>query len=139
MSIKIIKEVNKDELIKFLYDIAINDDNLYTEMNNPHSLGIFQMNGGLAGQFVTYIKPKNFNEIVAINSLARPGTSSFVETYKGNRDTGKRQYHKKVNELLEETYGNILYQEQAMSIFNKIGGFTLEETDWFNCVIRATG
>lgn len=137
--IKIIEEVSKDDLMNFLYDLDIKDDNLYKEMNNPHSLGIFQMNGGLAGQFVSYIKPKNFNEIVAINSLARPGTSSFVDTYKTNRDSGKRQYHQKVNELLNETYGVILYQEQAMAIFNKIGGFSLEETNYIRGLMKKLG
>ena len=134
--IKIIKEVNKEYLLDFLYKINEKDDNLIKEINQDKCFGIFQFGGGLAEQLVKRIVPRNFNELVAINSLARPGTSSFADQYKENRDSGKRQYHKKINELLEETYGIILFQEQAMSIFNKIGGFSLEETNEVRSVMK---
>ena len=136
---KIIREVSKDELKEHLYNIDITDNNIYEEINNKHSVGTFQFNGALAREIVKKINPKNFNELNAINGFARPGTSSFVEQYVENKDKNKTKYPKPIADLLKETYGIILYQEQTMSIFNKIGGFSLEETNNIRGLMKKLG
>lgn len=136
---KIIRKVTKHELKNHLYNLNINDSNLYKEANNPHMLGIFQLNGALAHEIIKKIKPKNFEEINAVSAFARPGTSSFVEQYVENREKGKSPYPDQVKDLLKETQSIVLYQEQAMSIFNKIGGFTLEETDAIRGLMKKLG
>lgn len=126
---KIIKEVTKNDLLEFLYDLPIEDKKLYEEMNNKDSLGIFQMNGGTAQKMVDLIQPSDFTELTAVNSFARPGTSDFAPQYVKNRKSKSSPYPKQVAALLQETNSIILYQEQVMEIFHKIGGFTLAETD----------
>lgn len=126
---KIIKKVSKEELQKHLYNIDLNDPKLYEELNNENTIGIFQFNGALASGITKQVKPKNFSEMVAINSLARPGTSSFVEDYIKGKDEGYSRYPEQVSELLKDTGNICLFQEQLMSIFNIVGGFTLEETN----------
>lgn len=133
--IKIIKEVSKKEFKDFLYHIDLEDKNLYEEVNNGNVFGVFQFDGNTASKLTNKIKPRNFEEIVAVSSLARPGTIDFAEEYNENKETGKHKYPDKIHDLLSTTYGIILYQEQLMSIFNKIGNFTLEET---NCVTGDT-
>ena len=136
---KIIKKVDKRDLKNFLYDINIEDKNLYIEANNPDSVGIFQLNGDLAAKIIKKVKPSNFDEINAVSAFARPGTSSFVDQYVKNRDKNISQYPKKVQELLKDTNSIILFQEQTMAIFNKIGGFTLEETNYIRGLMKKLG
>lgn len=136
---KIIKKVDKEEFQDFLYHLDLNDTHLYEELNNNDTIGIFQFNGALASGITKQVKPKNFNEMIAINSLARPGTSSFTEDYISGKDEGVTKYPKLVNSLLEETYGLCIFQEQIMSIFNVIGGFSLEETNDIRGLMKRLG
>jgi len=136
---KIIRKVTKKELKDHLYNIDTSDHNIYNEINNPNSVGTFQFNGQLAREIVKKVNPQNFKELNAINGFARPGTSSFVEQYIENKEKNKTKYPAPISELLKETYGIILYQEQTMSIFNKIGGFTLESTDVIRGLMKKLG
>jgi len=136
---KIIRKVSKSELKNHLYNLNTDDKNLYEEINNPNSVGTFQFNGILAREMVKKVKPKNFNELNAINGFARPGTSSFIDQYIENKEKNKSHYPEKVTELLKDTYGVILFQEQAMTIFNKIGGFSLIETDDIRGLMKKLG
>lgn len=126
--IKIIRKVDKKELLTHLYDLDVNDSNLYKELNSGNYLGIFQFNGKTAEDIVGVVHPDNFSEAVAVNSLSRPGASSFTEQYAYNKhNPSHTTYPKAISQILEETYRVVLYQEQVMSVFNKIGGFTMEE------------
>ncbi len=136
---RIIRKVSKNDLKNHLYNLNLTDENLYKEINSPHSVGTFQFNGALAREMVKKVKPKNFNELNAINGFARPGTSSFIDQYIDNKEKNKSHYPEKVSDLLKDTYGIILYQEQAMSIFNKIGGFSLSATDDIRGLMKKLG
>ena len=137
---KIIKEVSKEDLRKFLYErMDLEDSELYKEARDPSKLGIFQMNAGTASFMIEKIKPSNFDELNACNSFARPGTMDFADSYVENRDYKKSPYPQQVQEILSETNQVILYQEQVMKVFNKIGGFTLEETNDVRGLMKKLG
>lgn len=124
---RVIREIQKEELRNFLYrDLNIDDKNLYKEANKRNSIGIFQLTGGAARGLMAQIKPTNFDELNAVNAMARPGTIEFAPTYIENT-TGK--YNEKINEIIKDTRNVILFQEQVMEIFSKIGGFSLQEAD----------
>jgi len=133
---KILKKVTKDDLKEFIYNIDIKDENIYKEANNPYMLGIFQLTAGTAKTMVEKIKPSNFDELNACNAFARPGTMDFVEQYIKNRTNKKSPYPKIVADILQETNSIILYQEQVMSVFNIIGGFTMEETNYIRGLMK---
>jgi len=126
---RIIKKVSKNALKKFIYDINVEDEKLYEEINSRNKVGIFQMLGGTAENVISQIKPSCFEELNACNAFARPGTMSFVPQYVQNRATKKSPYPKQISDLLKSTNSIILFQEQVMEIFHKIGGFSLEETN----------
>lgn len=136
---EVIRKVSKKELQEFLYDIDLEDENIYNELNGNNTVGIFQFNGALASGITKQVRPTNFDEMIAINSLARPGTSSFVPDYIAGRDEGVTKYPEKVSELLKDTYNLCIFQEQVMSIFNVIGGFTLEETNSIRSLMKKLG
>lgn len=77
------------------------------------------------------LKPNEFEDIVAVNSLYRPGPMeqipTFIESKHGKR---KIEYlHPDLKPILERTYGVIVYQEQIMQIASKLAGFSLGEAD----------
>jgi len=140
MAIKIIKEITKDEFRDFLYNLDIRDKELYKEINNPNSIGIFQMNGNTAQRFVQEVQPQNFEEVNACNALSRPGPIEVAGPYYVARKFGDPSpYPPEINEILKDTYYVPIYQEQIMSIFNKIGGFTLEETNEVRSLMKKLG
>lgn len=136
--IKIIKEVSKEDLMKFVYHIDVSDKNLYSVLERT-PMGVFQFSGGTAEGVTKRVKPESFQDIVAINAFARPGTIDFLPQYLENKENNTSTYPPKVNELLNESHGTIIFQEQAMSIFNKIGGFTLEKTNYLRGLMKKLG
>ena len=137
---KIIKEVSKRDLKSFLLrNIDTNDSSLYKEANNKNKIGIFQLTAGTSSRVLNDIKPVDFDELNACTAFARPGTIDFLPQYLKNRAEMASPYPDQVSSLLDETYGVILYQEQLMKIFNKIGGFTLEETDEVRSLMKKLG
>ena len=79
-----------------------------------------------------HITPKNLKELCALNSLNRPATKELVEEYVEGRNKGNIKYdHSVIKEVLEDTYGVMLYQEQVMELANRLGNIPLDETDGF--------
>lgn len=77
------------------------------------------------------LKPTEFEDIVAVNALYRPGPMTNIPVYI-NRKHGKepvRYPHPDLENILKKTYGVIVYQEQIMQIASKMAGFTLGEAD----------
>ena len=137
---KIIKEISKEEFVDFIFEkIDTNDKNIYTEMNSDTATGIFQLSADTAKKFSKQIKPENFDELNAVNSLSRPGSSYGLPFYIDGKNNGVKLYPDKVHTLLEETFGVILFQEQVMNIFHKIGGFTLEEANEVRSLMKKLG
>lgn len=137
---RVLKKIEKNEFKRWLfYHINTNDKNIYKEANNPNKIGIFQITAGTGAFMVESIKPNDFDELNACSAFARPGTMDFVPQYIKNRENGKSPYPKIVADILSETHSIILYQEQVMAVFNKIGGFTLEETNTIRGLMKKLG
>ncbi len=136
--IKVIKKINKQEFKDFLYHIDLNDENLYKELNTSQ-IGIFQMTGNTASGLIKRVNPKTFEEANVINAASRPGTINFIEDYIKNESGNIRKYPEIIHSLIEESRGVIFFQEQIMTIFNKIGGFTLEDTNYTRSLMKKLG
>src|SRR5699024_890157 len=75
--------------------------------------------------------PNEFADIVAVNALFRPGPMEYIPTYI-KRKKGLEQItypHPDLKDILQDTYGVLIYQEQIMQIAHKIAGFSLGEAD----------
>lgn len=124
---KIIKEVSKAELQKFMYDKfpdVSDDKKLYEALNEHKVVNVFQMSAGTASQVVNQIHPDNLLEMTACNAFARPGTVAGVPSYVEGKSGNLKYKNKIINSVFGETFGVCLYQEQIMSLFVKIGGHT---------------
>lgn len=128
---KVLRRATKKEFKDFLdYEMNLNDSLLYEELNNSQQF-IFQFSGATAAGMIRAVNVKNMDEVVAVNAISRPGSSSMLEPYIHGKNTGQRKYPKQISSLFEETYGNILFQEQVMGVFAEIAGYDPEGTNCF--------
>jgi DNA polymerase-3 subunit alpha len=115
-----------------LYKIPVDDKKTYKMLSEGKVLGVFQLEGS-AGirEAVKQMQPDELNDITALTSLYRPGPMENIPTYVA-RKHGKERVeviHPDLKELLDETYGIIVYQEQVIKIAQILAGYSLGAAD----------
>lgn len=127
-------------LIKKTKDIGLDIDNVslddkktFEMLSTGDCLGVFQLESSGMRELVVNLKPTQFEDLVALLALYRPGplqsgmVNDFVEAK--NKQKKIKYFHSSLQPILESTYGIILYQEQIMLIASKLAGFTMSEAD----------
>ncbi len=112
-------------------DISMSDPAIYKLMSEGDTAGIFQFEGDGISDLITKVQPTCFEDITAINALYRPGPMQMLEEYT-SRKHGKlpvTYIFPELQEILKETYGIIVYQEQVQLIAAKIASYSLGEAD----------
>lgn len=136
---------NAIQLIKENYGIEVDfsnsnydDKKVYEMFSRGETLGVFQFESSGMRQFLKELKPTSFENIIAANSLFRPGPMKQIPKYIENKNNpSKIKYaHPKLEPILGVTYGCMVYQEQVMQIVRDIGGFSMGRSD---LVRRAMG
>jgi DNA polymerase-3 subunit alpha len=114
-------------------EIPLDDKKTFELFSTGRMIGVFQLESRIAQITSRSLKPTRFEEIVALVALIRPGPlGANMHIEFADRATGKKEIeflHPDLKEILEETYGVILYQEQVMQIAQKISAFQLDEAD----------
>jgi len=112
-------------------EITLEDTYTYEMLRRGETFGVFQYEGWGYTKFIKRIQPTEFAHLIDLGALFRPGplNSGMAETYIARMRSGERDYDVKLSEILIDTYGVILYQEQVMMICQKIAGFTMNEAD----------
>ena len=116
-------------------DIPEDDPATMEMLGRGDTIGVFQMESNLCREVCRELKPKTFDDIVAINALIRPGPLShdmhkkYAQALLGNFAHYNTLPERGLEELLAPTYGLLLYQEQVMQLAVHYGGFTLLEAD----------
>jgi len=128
---KLVKERHGKD-IDFL-KLPIDDKNVYKLLQSGKTTGVFQLESKGMQNLLTRLKPNKFDEIIAILALFRPGPlmSGMVDDFI-DRKHGRKPVEypfEEVREILEETYGLVVYQEQIMFIANILSGFSMAEAD----------
>ncbi len=111
--------------------IPLDDPKTYEMLSRGDSIGVFQLESEGMQQALRQIRPTEFNDIVAIGALYRPGAMRFIPDYaRGKRDPSSVTYpDERLRPITEETYGCVIYQEQLMEISKRIAGFSPAEAD----------
>ena len=113
--------------------IPLDDEPTFDLFSQGKMTGVFQLESRVAQSIARSLKPKRFEDLVALVALIRPGPlGAGMHTEFADRATGRKEIeylHSDLKEILEETYGVILYQEQVMQIAQRISGFELDEAD----------
>ncbi len=116
-----------------LNEVFLDDSETYQLLARGDTDGIFQLEGAGIRDLLIQLRPESFDEIIALVALYRPGplNSGMVSDYiKRKHGKAKIRYpHPALEDLLRDTYGVIVYQEQVMKIATRIAGFSLGESD----------
>src|SRR5699024_6998001 len=114
-----------------LDEIPTNDEKTFQLLQRGRTNGVFQLESNGMKNVLRELSPNEFADIVAVNALYRPGPMEYIPTYI-KRKKGLEQItypHPDLTDILKDTYGVLIYQEQIMQIAHKIAGFTLGEAD----------
>jgi len=112
-------------------DISLEDKGIYQIISQGDTAGVFQFEGDGITDLIIKAQPSCFADIVAINALFRPGPMDMIPDYL-NRKKGKVNVDylfPELEDILKETYGIIVYQEQVLLIAAKIAGYSYGEAD----------
>ncbi|NOZ27542.1 MAG: DNA polymerase III subunit alpha [Chloroflexi bacterium] len=114
-----------------LTNIPVEDEEAYKLLARGEVAGIFQVEGAGMRRVLMSMQPKKFEHIVATISLYRPGPMEYIDTYirrmHGEEEVTYR--HPKLEPILAETYGIIVYQEQIIRIASELAGYSPGEAD----------
>jgi DNA polymerase III subunit alpha len=113
--------------------IPLDDPAIYELMGNAATIGVFQFESGGMRDYLKKLQPTCIEDLIAMNALYRPGPlgANMVDDFI-DRKHGRSEItypHPLLEEILHETYGVIVYQEQVMKIANVMAGFTLGGAD----------
>jgi DNA polymerase-3 subunit alpha len=131
---------NSVKLVKFFHDTDIDIDNIplddkktFELLERGETLGVFQLSGNGMTRWLKELKPHSIWDIMAMIALFRPGPMAFIPDYIKRKENPKlvKYIDPKLKEILEPTYGIIIYQDDILLIATKIAGYSWKEADKF--------
>jgi len=118
------KDINPDEF-------PIDDVKTYELFQRGETVGIFQYESAGMQKYMKELKPTVFNDLIAMNALYRPGPIAYIPSFI-KRKNGEEPIEydlEACEELLKDTYGITVYQEQVMLLSQKLAGFSKGDAD----------
>jgi len=128
-TLKLIKKFHNVEID--ISRLPLDDEKTYQLLQEGKTTGLFQLESEGFKRYLKELKPNEFEDIIAMVALYRPGPIEFIPEYIA-RKHGKKKIkylHPKLEPILKDTYGICIYQEQLMQIAQQLAGFTLGEAD----------
>ncbi len=129
---------NTIETVEKIHGVKIDIDNLplkdkktFELLQKGETTGVFQLESGGMKRYLKQLKPNEFEDIIAMVALYRPGPMELIPQYINNKHgrTKPSYLHEKLKPILAKTNGVAIYQEQLMEIARELAGFTLAEAD----------
>jgi len=120
-----------------LESVTLDDKPTYELLSRGDTLGVFQLDGGPMRDLLRRMQPTEFDDVVAVIALYRPGPMGMnAHNDYADRKNGRQaitpihpELAEPLREILAETYGLIVYQEQIMRIAQKVAGYSLAQAD----------
>ncbi len=126
-AVQIIEQTTGEQLD--LLRIPLDDKRTFALLQRGETKGVFQLESGGIRDLLQRMKPDQFSDIIATNALYRPGPleGGMVDDYVAVKHKRKEAVylHEVLKDILEETNGVMVYQEQVMRILNRLGGIEL--------------
>ncbi len=114
-------------------DIALNDEKTMVVFGEGRTDAVFQFESSGMREICRKLKPKDVEDLSALNALYRPGpldggmVEEFIQRHRGQKTV--RYLVPEMKEILSNTFGVLVYQEQIMQLAQKLAGYTLSEAD----------
>ena len=110
--------------------IPEDDPDTFELFAKGHTMGVFQFESPGMQDWLRKLKPNSINDLVAMNALYRPGPMDMIGDFIKRKQGAKIEYlHPRLEPVLKETYGIIVYQEQVIRIANEVAGLSLAKAD----------
>ena len=120
------RNVSKDEFARFLENIDLNDKNLYDELASSQNF-VFQLSGTTGSRMTRDLKPTNFDDVVNLNAMSRPGSSYNFNNYVLIKNGEKKSpYPEQIQKFLSCSRGLINFQEEIMQLGYYLSPFKKE-------------
>ena len=114
-----------------LRDIPLDDAKTFDLLSKGETVGVFQLEGAGMTRYIKELKPTSLSDVAAMIALYRPGPmehiTTFIDAKYGRAEP--RYPHPAFKDILEETYGVIVYQDQVLLITRTFAGYTLGQAD----------
>ena len=112
-------------------DIDYEDKAVFDMISSGNTDGVFQFESAGMKNVIMQLKPESIEDLIAVISLYRPGPMDSIPKYIQNRHNPSniKYKHPLLKDILEVTYGCIVYQEQVMQIFRTLAGYSLGRAD----------
>lgn len=134
-SVQNVQRIQPDFTLQDVQD-NLTDKKTFALLQRGETKGVFQLESGGMRDLLTKMKPDCFEDIIATSALYRPGPleGGMVMEYVDVKNKRKqpRKVHPVVDEVLQETYGVMVYQEQVMRILNRVGNVELASA--YKCI-----
>jgi len=123
---QLVKDIHGEDIN--LEKIDLDDHRVFELFASGKTKGIFQFESGGMQDLLMKMKPDRIEDLIAANALYRPGPMILIPDYIDRKHGAKWDLpHPIMKEILNETYGIMVYQEQVMRICNRLGGIPLRE------------
>ena len=112
--------------------LPLDDEETYKLYQRADTNATFQFESGGMQKYLRDLKPDKFNDLIAMNALFRPGPMAYIPDYI-ERKHGRQEIHydlPEMEDVLKDTYGITVYQEQVMLLSQKIAGFSKGDADY---------
>ncbi|MDR1033399.1 MAG: DNA polymerase III subunit alpha [Bifidobacteriaceae bacterium] len=134
-----IKSVHEKGVELDILSLPLDDEETYKMLATGNALGVFQLDSDGMRSLLKQLKPTSFDDISACIALYRPGPMEMNShiSYARRKNRQERikklspELNDKLSDILEDTYGLFVYQEQAMMAVQRLGGYTLGKADGF--------
>ena len=114
-----------------LHEVPLDDDNTFQLLSSGETTGIFQLEGLGVRRYIKDLRPTSIQDVASMIALYRPGPmehiDAFIEAKHGRVDVD--YLHPVLKDILEESYGIIVYQDQVLLIAQALAGYSLGEAD----------
>jgi len=112
-------------------EAPLDDPLTFKLFGEGRTVGVFQFESSGMQEYLRKLQPSRIEDLIAMNALYRPGPMSMIDDFiKRKKNPALIKYlHPKLEPILKETYGIIVYQEQVMRIASELAGFSLAQAD----------
>lgn len=114
--------------------VPLDDPEIFSIFAKGRTIGVFQFESSGMRDYLRRLAPEVFDDLTAMNALYRPGPldSGMIDVYiKRKKEAGSFEYgHPILEEILKNTYGVIVFQEQVLQIANRLAGYSLGRADF---------
>ena len=128
-AVKLVAERHGVEVV--VGEIPLDDERTFELLSSGRTTDVFQLESGGMQRYIRELRPSTVGDVAAMIALYRPGPMEHIDAFIGGKHgTEPVEYpHPSLKELLDETYGVIVYQDQVLQALQSFAGYTLGEAD----------